>query len=222
MSTSRYGTMSINIKICGITRMEDAESAIDLGVDYIGFVLHKPSKRFSGYDRIAEIAATIGGRCKKVGVFVNTTPTEVRTLVTQLGLDIAQLHGDETPGVDWNDLPFPIWRAVWVTDTGWAPDPDVWPTADRLVIDHRVGDTYGGGGQPANWENAARLSATYPILLAGGLTPENVHHGLAAVNPQGVDVSSGVESAPGIKDASKIRAFVDAVRQATTKNGPQA
>ena len=148
-----------------------------------------------------------------VGVFVNASAVQIRATMETCAISLAQLHGDETPGMldALHGKAFKAFRGIPVNPDGFARDD-----APALLVDASVKGAYGGTGVAADWNGAAELAKQYPILLAGGLTPENVKAAIEQVSPWGVDVASGVESSPGVKDVSKMRAFVMAVRSATT------
>jgi phosphoribosylanthranilate isomerase len=200
--------MSLFVKICGITRPEDAALACRLGASAVGLNFWRGSKRFVDDGRAREIEAAIPPGVLKVGVFVNPTRAEAEQRLAELRLDLVQLHGDELPA-DWARFPgSKLIRAVRVADeaslaatAGWRP---------RFFLYDAASGGYGGSGQQAPW--AILGKAPRPLLLAGGLTPENVAAAIAAVHPDGVDVASGVEASPGIKDAAKVAAFVTNAR----------
>jgi phosphoribosylanthranilate isomerase len=197
------------IKICGVTSPDDARTAIDAGADAIGVNLWPGSRRFVDDTAARAVLAVIPPGVLKVGVFVNAPAAEVGSRMAALGLDRAQLHGDETAG-DFSGIDGTrVIRTVRVRDEAsfaaavtWRPS--VW-LYDAFV------DGFGGGGVPAPWPLIARLGRR-PFLLAGGLTPENVAAAIAATDPDGVDVAGGVESAPGRKDPARLRAFISAAR----------
>jgi phosphoribosylanthranilate isomerase len=200
--------MSLFVKICGITRPEDAELACRLGASAIGVNFWRGSKRFVEEGRAREILAAVAPGVLKVGVFVNPTRAEAEQRLAGLGLDLIQLHGDEQPA-DWASFPgSKLIRAVRVADEGSLAATADWHPRFFLYDAASVG--YGGSGQQAPW--AVVSTAPRPFLLAGGLVPENVAGAIAAVHPDGVDVASGVEASPGIKDAAKVAAFVTNAR----------
>ena len=205
------------IKICGIKTVNDALAAIDAGADLLGFNFYSKSPRYVEVGMCRNIMSVVRqiGRVTCVGVFVNASVAEVRATMETLGLSLAQLHGDETPEMlsELDGKAFKAFRgaADLVTDI----ETDKRMIADgalAFLIDASVKGVYGGSGVTADWKGAAELAKKYPLLLAGGLTPENVAEAVRRVKPWGVDVASGVESAPGEKDASKMKAFVRAVR----------
>lgn len=206
--------MAVEVKICGLTNVEDACAALDAGADYLGFVLYPESPRGIPASRLSEILDALDRPCKAVGVFVNAPRDEVERIARDAGLYAVQLHGDE-PAEDFVDFPITIWRAVHVDKAGASPDPESWPAA-RYVVDAALPGLYGGTGTPADWEQAARIAAAYPAMLAGGLTPETVAEAVRTVHPLGVDVSSGVEASPGRKDLTKVRAFIETVSRLDT------
>jgi len=169
-------------------------------------VLYEKSPRAVIADKLAEIVAALGDDVRAVGVFVNETPDEVKRIVRECGLYAAQMHGDEDFG-NFRGLSFPVWRAVWIEDGIARPDPKSW-VAGRYVIDAAVPGQYGGSGITADWDVAAQLAREFPVMLAGGLTVDNVCDAIRAVNPLGVDVSSGVECEPGRKDHIAVRRFI--------------
>jgi phosphoribosylanthranilate isomerase len=205
---------SFLVKICGVTTPEDARAAVDAGADAIGVNLWPKSKRYADDTAARAVVAAIPANVLKVGVFVNAPAAEVAARVGALGLDLAQLHGDETPAA-FAALPASqLIRVVRVRDEasfaaagGWSPSLFLY---DALV------DGYGGAGVTAPWGLVSRL-ARRPFLLAGGLTPENVAEAIAATRPDGVDVASGVESEPGRKDRDRVRRFIEAARAAFAK-----
>jgi phosphoribosylanthranilate isomerase len=202
------------VKICGVTSPEDAELAVGAGADAIGVNLWPGSKRYVADARAAEILAVLPAGIIKVGVFVNASPAQVAERKALLGLDKVQLHGNEQPrsfeSIDGSG----IIRAVRVQAEGTFSSEAAWKPGLWLYDSYAVG--YGGTGVQAPWELITRLGQR-PFLLAGGLTPDNVGAGIAATNPDGVDVASGVESAPGRKDAVRLRRFVEAARAAAAK-----
>jgi phosphoribosylanthranilate isomerase len=201
------------VKICGIKTLKDAQAAIDAGADYLGFNFYPKSVRFIEKTACAEITYLLKREhphVKLVGVFVNSPVEEIKDILQTCHLDLAQLHGDETPEIFAQLAPhaFRAFRGIPESNAGYERSE-----APFMLIDAAVKGVYGGSGVTADWAAAAKLAQQYPLLLAGGLTPENVADAVRQVNPWGVDVASGVESAPGEKDAGKMSAFVKAVRE---------
>ncbi len=199
------------IKICGIKYLKDALAAINAGVDYLGFNFYPKSIRFIEKEICVEITSVLKREypnIKLVGVFVNSAVGEVKNILETCSLDLAQLHGDETPEMFAQIVPhvFKAFRGIPFDITGYECDE-----VPAFLVDAAVKDVYGGSGVTADWSAAAELAKRYPLLLAGGLTPENVADAVRQVRPWGVDVASGVESAAGEKDAGKMKAFVQAV-----------
>jgi phosphoribosylanthranilate isomerase len=212
--------MSFLIKICGITRPQDALHAAEAGADLIGLNFWMGSKRFVSDTLAREIVAAIPVGVLKVGVFVNPHPLVVSETVEDLKLDRVQLHGDEQTK-SWNWLrPEQLIRSVRVRDESSLKEAEGWE-ADLFLYD-AYSEQFGGTGKRAPWHLLAG-SARRPFLLAGGLKPSNVAEAILATQPDGVDVASGVESAPGIKDLRKVRAFIKQARlAASTLGGPTA
>lgn len=197
--------------------MKDALVAIDSGVDYLGFNFYPKSVRFIDKSTCAEITSVLKRQhphIKLVGVFVNSSVEEIKDILQTSQLDLAQLHGDETPEIFAQLAPhaFRAFRGIPESNAGYERNE-----VPAMLIDAAVKGIYGGSGVTADWAAAAKLAKHYPLLLAGGLTPENVADAVRLVQPWGVDVASGVESAPGEKDAGKMSAFVKAVRVAESK-----
>jgi phosphoribosylanthranilate isomerase len=206
--------VSFLIKICGITRPADAVQAAAAGADLIGLNFWRGSNRFVEDARAREIVAAIPRGVLKVGVFVNAHPLVVTETVDELNLDKVQLHGDEI-AASWNWLrPEQVIRAIRVRDEASLKEALGWQAS--LFLYDAYAEGYGGSGQPAPWEVVA-AGAQRPFLIAGGLNPTNVAAAIAATRPDGVDVSSGVESARGIKDLRKLRAFIKQARAAAAK-----
>jgi phosphoribosylanthranilate isomerase len=204
-----------NIKICGIKTTNDALAAIDAGADLIGFNFYPKSPRYVEVGMCRNIMSVVRqrGRVKCVGVFVNASIAEILATMDTLGLNLAQLHGDETPELmkALQGSAFKAFRGIPQTIDGFERQD-----APAFLVDAAVKGVYGGSGVTADWSGAAELAKKYPLLLAGGLTPENVADAVRQVQPWGVDVASGVESAPGEKDPNKMKAFVQAVRRLET------
>lgn len=203
------------VKICGIKTIDDALAAMDAGADMIGFNFYPKSPRHIDVGQCRDIMAVMRkyGHITFVGVFVNASAQEVRATLETTALSLAQLHGDETPEM-MSSLPgkaFKAFRGIPKRVDGFVRN-----VAPAFLLDASVKGAYGGTGKTADWSAAAELAKQYPLLLAGGLTPENVGDAIEQVNPWGVDVASGVESVPGKKDFAKMKAFVSAIRSAAT------
>ena len=201
------------VKICGVKTLDDALAAIEAGADYLGFNFYPKSVRFVEKETCAKITSflkTDHSNIKLVGVFVNSSADEIKNIMQICLLDLAQLHGDESSEIFAQLAPRAIkaFRGIPSDITGFERND-----APAFLVDAAVKGVYGGSGITANWSAAAELAKKYPLLLAGGLTPENVADAVRQVKPWGVDVASGVESAAGQKDASKMKAFVKAVRE---------
>jgi phosphoribosylanthranilate isomerase len=201
------------IKICGIKTLKDALAAINAGADYLGFNFYPKSVRFIEKSACAEITSVLKKEhphIKLVGVFVNSPVDEVKDILTTCSLDLAQLHGDETPEIFSQLTPrvFRAFRGIPENITGYERNE-----SPAFLVDAAVKGVYGGSGVTADWSAVAELAKRYPLLLAGGLTPENAAGAVSRVKPWGVDVASGVESGAGEKDAVKMSAFVNAVRE---------
>jgi phosphoribosylanthranilate isomerase len=206
-----YGENMTKIKICGIKTVNDALAAMDAGADMLGFNFYPKSPRYIDAGRCRDIMAVMRkyAHITYVGVFVNASLAEIRAIMETCALSLAQLHGDETSEM-LNSLygrAFKAFRGIPEGLNGFVREE-----APAFLIDASVRGAYGGTGTTADWSAAAELSKHYPILLAGGLTLENVAEAVRRVRPWGVDVASGVESAPGVKDVSKMRAFIKVVR----------
>lgn len=206
------------IKICGIKTLTDALTAIDAGADYLGFNFYLKSPRFVDKQACAEITAVLKNehpQIKLVGVFVNSSVEEVKDILDTCSLDLAQLHGDETSEMMnmLNGKAFKAFRGIPENINGFARNE-----SPAFLLDASVKGVYGGSGVTADWNGAAELAKRYPLLLAGGLTPENVAEAMSRVKPWGVDVASGVESTVGEKDAAKMVAFVKAVKRLETRD----
>ena len=203
--------MPLLIKICGVTSAGDAAMAVAAGADAIGVNLWPGSKRYVARQAAPGVLAAVPPGILKVGVFVNAPAAEIAAALDELGLDRAQLHGDER-AADYGELDQDrIIKVVRVHDDGSTPAAGAWNPA-MWLYDAFV-DGFGGAGVTAPWPAIAR-AARRPFLLAGGLTAQNVAAGIRATRPDGVDVASGVEARPGVKDPAKLRAFVAAARGA--------
>jgi len=206
--------MPIKIKICGITNAADAQKAAEFGADALGFVFYPKSPRAIQPDAAKRIIAALPPFMLSVGVFVNQPEETVRRIVDTCGLALAQIHGDESAAYC-ESLGRPVLRAIRLKDR-----KSFLALAEYkgrmgvrgFVVDAFSQEAYGGTGQTVDWSLAAEAAKAAPILLAGGLTPENVQEAITQVNPYGVDVSSGVESSPGKKDHQKLHDFIQAVR----------
>lgn len=202
--------MTPRVKVCGITRIEDAVLAADLGASAIGFVFWPRSPRFVEPETAREIAAAMPASLVCVGVFVDQEASYVRQTAAQVRLGAVQLHGDESVAFA-TGLMEPVIKAVPVRE-GFEPESlDMLPAAITVLLDTHDPERRGGTGRTIDWALAARAAARRPVVFAGGLTPENVAAAIAAVRPYAIDVSSGVESAPGVKDPEKLRALFEAL-----------
>jgi phosphoribosylanthranilate isomerase len=211
------------VKICGVTNLKDAQLAAEAGADAIGLNFYAASPRCCPLERAQEIVAWLPAQVCKVGVFVNAPAAEIRRLAEDLSLDLVQLHGDEPPEFLRELAPLAIMRAVRVADD-LAPVGEYLNACHRLMapprlllVDRACGDRYGGTGRSLDWNWLAQNRARFhglPLVLAGGLNPDNVAAAIAAVRPWAVDVASGVESSPGTKSPELVKRFVAAATTA--------
>jgi phosphoribosylanthranilate isomerase len=197
------------VKICGITRAEDATAAVALGASAIGFVFWPASPRFLDPYRARRIAARLPAFVTPVGVFVNQPLDYMNAVASLVGLGAIQLHGDETPDVAIG-LKRPAIKAL--SGRTVIADAEGWPESTVLLVDAHDPVQRGGTGRTANWTDAAQLARRRRVLLSGGLHAGNIAAAVAAVRPFGVDVSSGVEATPGVKDHDKLAAFFAQLR----------
>jgi phosphoribosylanthranilate isomerase len=212
----------MKVKICGLTRLEDALAALDAGADLLGFNFHPASPRYIETAACAQMVSELRKRGVKtvlVGVFVNRPAGEIAAVLDACHLDLAQLSGDEPPET-LAALGRRAFKALRARDAqgleeSWRVYPMRTSPPACLVDAYRPG-LYGGTGQLADWSLAGRLARRAPILLAGGLTPENVAEAIRQVRPWGVDVASGVEASPGRKDPARVLAFIRAARNDAT------
>jgi phosphoribosylanthranilate isomerase len=197
------------IKVCGLRRAEDVDVAVRHGATALGFVFWPESPRAVTADHVATLVARVPPGVQRVGVFVNESVAAILAVVERAGLTCVQLHGDE-PASYAAQLSQPLMRAMSVEE---AFETD-WPFSTTLLLDAADPERRGGTGQRVNWETAARVARQRPVVLAGGLTPENVEAAIRQVAPLGVDVSSGVEDAPGVKNAELVATFLARARRA--------
>ncbi len=200
----------VKIKICGFTNAENAQQAALTGIDAIGLNFYAKSPRHVNIDSAREIVAALPPFVNKVGLFVNANPSLIDEVLCEVALDTLQFHGDESPS-DCAQYEMPFIKAIRV-----SPEVDLIKTANEysqagaLLLDTYQSDFYGGSGKSFDW-SLAKIEVDLPIILAGGLTPDNVSAAIDIAQPYAVDVSSGVESAKGLKDIDKIRAFISSV-----------
>lgn len=205
--------MRTRVKICGITRERDALEAVRLGADAIGLVFYPPSPRAVTVEQAGEIVRRLPPFVTVVGLFVDAAPGHVADVVSRVRIDLLQLHGRESPR-DCAHQPRPWVKAVRMKD-GIDPAAEAVRYADAagLLLDAYRPGVPGGTGTAFDWDRVPADLASR-VILAGGLTPENVEQAIRRVRPYAVDVSGGVESAKGVKDAEKIEAFMRGVRRA--------
>jgi phosphoribosylanthranilate isomerase len=210
-------TTMVKVKICGITNLDDALAAIEAGADALGFVFVPASPRNIAPEQAAGIIRHLPPFVQTVGLFVNQEQETVNRIADQCGLDLVQLHGEESleycQGIDRR-----IIKAFRVRDAASLDTIDSYPVA-ACLLDAWSPTAHGGTGQTFNWEIAATAAASHRIILAGGLIPDNVAEAVRRVRPYAVDVSSGVEAAPGRKDITLVRAFIANAKSACA--GPE-
>lgn len=211
--------MRVDVKVCGLTRPVDSRAAAELGARYVGVIFAGGPRRLDAA-RARDVLDAAGVAVQRVGVFGGSEPADIGLTIREARLDIAQLHAD--PSVDdvraaRDASGAKIWAVVRVNGELSVSELDaLWEAADALVLDSKVSGMLGGTGAPFDWDAARAAAADHaaPLVVAGGLTATNVARAIEALSPNIVDVSSGVESSPGIKDRSRISDFMDAVRRA--------
>jgi phosphoribosylanthranilate isomerase len=220
------------IKICGTTNLEDALVAVEAGADALGFVFYEKSPRNITVEAAREIVEKLPQGVEKVGVFVNEPPERVSAIADEVGLTAVQFHGEEHKNEKMcatDRKAFLCIPAEWAAMT-WKKEGKAFGSSMALpknlggiMLDSSTSDQRGGTGRAFDWREAqpwvAVMTQIHPVVLAGGLKPENVSKAIAILKPWGVDVASGVESSPGKKDPEKVRAFVRAVREMDRKTG---
>jgi len=200
----------VKIKICGLTRAEDVQAAVAAGADAVGFVFAASPRRIS-IDNAVRLAGYVPGGVLRVGLFMDQAGSEIRQVVSAVPLDLLQFHGSETER-ECEAFDRPWLKAVAMEDAGSIERAErAFPGAAGLLLDSHAKGRRGGSGRTFDW--ALAKPAAGRIWLAGGLNAKNVGEAIRVIRPYAVDVSSGVEVGPGVKDASKIRAFVEAVRR---------
>lgn len=212
----------MDIKICGITNAQDAEAAVDCGADALGFIFHAPSPRFVTPERAMEIIDRLPSRriCK-VGVFVNSSRELINDIVSCLDLDLIQLHGDEPPVFCRN---FPDSMLIKAVSPRSADDlASIRKYAVRaILVDARDRGLYGGTGKVSDWDMAAAIAGERPLILSGGLGPNNLEEAIRRVAPAAVDINSGIEAEPGKKDHAKMRKVVEIAKRIASKTSDSA
>ena len=200
------------VKICGITRVEDALSAVNAGADAIGLVFYTSSPRYVSIAQARDIVAAMPPFVSVVGLFVNASSGEIQSILSQVRLDILQFHGDETPA-QCAQINLPYYKAIRVKpDTNLLQYAIDFKAAKALLLDAYNEQAYGGTGHTFDWHLIPK-NLPKPIILAGGLDSQNVTGAIQQVQPYAVDVSGGVELTKGIKNAEKIAAFMQAVKE---------
>ncbi len=204
----------MKVKICGITCYEDAAMALDLGVDALGFNFYPSSPRYIDPAAARSIIRRMPPFTTAVGLFVNVPePGDVAETARLAGVQVIQLHGDESPDYCHRLADWTLIKAIRIGPDPLREDPDTYPV-QAILLDVRDEGLFGGTGRSFDWSLARKIERTRPIILAGGLRPDNVREAIRAVWPYAVDVCSGVESVPGKKDAGKLTVFMNEVRNA--------
>ncbi|MEW6213620.1 MAG: phosphoribosylanthranilate isomerase [Nitrospirota bacterium] len=205
--------MQVKVKICGIKNLDDAMAAVDFGADALGFVFFEGSPRYIPHDKVSAIIKKIPSFTTTVGVFVNEKPEQVEKIIGLTGIDVVQLHGDELP--EMCDISRRVIKAIRVKSLE-SLDPLKYykDRVSAFLLDTFTPDILGGTGQIFNWDIAIDAKQFGRIILAGGLTPDNIAKAVRRVRPYGVDVSSGVESEKGKKDYRKMKLFIERAKSA--------
>ncbi len=213
----------ILVKICGITNWPDAKAACEAGANMLGFNFYEKSLRRVSTVEAATMRAKLPGGVEPVGIFVNAKPAEILSLHGFVRFNAAQLHGDETPAiVSEVTRTVPVIKAFRVAADFPLSTLDKYHDAFAFLLDGARAGQFGGTGAGADWNVARRAVAAHRIILAGGLTPENVGAAIRSVRPYAVDVASGIESKPGKKDHARMKEFIEEVRRAEELlNAPQ-
>ncbi len=200
----------IPVKICGLTTAGDARYAVSLGAAALGFIFYAPSPRFIAPGQARIIASVLDHPIRKVGVFVNTPPDMINTIVELVGLDLVQLSGNETPQ-DCRGISVPVIKTLHV---GLAYDPTVAQAYDvhAFLLDTSQMGSYGGTGRIFDWNLVDRDLFYRPLILSGGLNSDNILDGIKAIRPQAVDVCSGVEASPGVKDWERMKLLFEVLK----------
>jgi phosphoribosylanthranilate isomerase len=207
--------LRVRVKICGVRSLEEARLATELGADALGFNFWEQSPRYIDPDSAAEIVSRLPPLVTYVGVFVNESPHRIADVVSRAGLDAIQLHGDEDPEFCASLLPLRVIKAVRVQSGFDAGSLAAFKTT-AILLDTGANGLYGGSGHSFDWSIAVEAKRFVPVILAGGLSADNVERAIRTVRPLAVDVCSGVEAEPGRKDPAKLRAFINAVARANS------
>lgn len=209
------------IKICGLTKIDDAVKCTELGADAIGLVFHPKSPRFVTDDRAREICLALPKGIKRVGVFVDETFASIIRKVERCGINAVQLHGNEQPQLvgSLRKENLIVIKALFLENKPSLEEAKDFD-ASAFIVEYGKGALPGGNALSWDWEKAKKISGKYPLILAGGLTPENVSHAVSLCLPDAVDVSSGVESAPGTKDIEKVKLFISRVSACSLAKRP--
>ena len=200
----------IKVKICGMTQLKDAEFAVEQGADAVGFIFYKKSPRAVTMKTVKEIIAKLPPLVDTVGVFVNESADRVNKIADYCGLDLVQLHGEESPAFC-RKIRRRVIKAFRVKDLQSIKQLEKYPVSGFL-LDTFSDNLHGGTGKTFDWNLALPAKKIGPVILAGGLTPRNIRQAVSQVRPYGVDVCSGVEKSPGVKDLEKVRAFLKNIR----------
>ena len=193
----------MQVKICGITNLADAQAAVAAGADYLGFIFYPKSPRSITPKKAKEIIISLKSSVKKVGVFVNASKSEIENITILCGLDIIQLHGEEPATLAEQLGSERVWKAFHITSTADIAKAATYPAA-AIVVDTATANLRGGTGKICDWQLAAQAAEKFTTILAGGIKAQNVQEAVAKVKPFAIDVASGVEASPGIKDHKKI------------------
>jgi phosphoribosylanthranilate isomerase len=211
----------VSVKICGITSAEDAQAAAAAGADALGFVFYPPSPRYVTPEQASVIIRTLPPFVTTVGLFVDVSVETVNGVAAQCGLDRVQLHGHEPPEFCCRVVR-PVIKAFRIKNAESVLSLSSYRVAGYLLDADVEGALPGGTGASFSWELAALAKPYGSLILAGGLTPENVEEAIVRVRPDGVDVSTGVERAPGVKDHRKVRTFVARAKAVALADAPRA
>lgn len=207
-------TMSVRVKICGITNLDDAMAVVDFRADALGFVFFKGSPRYISPDDAGAIIRRLPSFITTVGVFVNESTDQIEETIKLTGIDVVQLHGDEPPEMC-NNISRRIIKAIRVKSLeSLDPLKNYKDRVSAFLLDTFTPDILGGTGQIFNWDIAIDAKQFGKIILAGGLTPDNIAKAVRRVRPYGVDVSSGIESEKGKKDHKKMKLFIERAKGA--------